>query len=261
VDSNGSQFAVAYTEWTTTPTSDEDVYVATLTPVGDQLRLTEGHVSLSSSDSIHEHEVTIVADRTWSGPTGRFLAVWGVASGGTSRGDIEAGIYVPEDFVSFCWPGQAGVLPCPCANPPASNGLGCNNSSNTGGALLWQAGTASIANDTVLFATTGERPTPLSIVWQCTALAPAGIQFGQGVRCGTGTLKRLYTKVASGGSIIAPQNGDPTVSARSAAVNDPLASGTTRYYFDSYRDPNLLGGCAPIYTYNATQTGAITWRP
>jgi hypothetical protein len=261
VDSDGDHFAIAYTEWVSFPTPDEDVYVATLTPVGNQLRLSEGHRSLSSSSSVDERQVSIAANEGSDGAPGRFIAVWCVNSGGATLRDIEAGLYDAEDFTSFCFPGQAGVLPCPCANPPAAIGRGCNNSAATGGAILSQAGMASIANDTVVFSTTGERPTPLSIVWQSTTLAPAGIQFGQGVRCGTGTLKRLYTKVASGGSITAPQGGDLSVSARSAAANDPLSSGTTRYYFVSYRDPILLGGCSPVFTFNATQTGAITWRP
>jgi hypothetical protein len=82
-----------------------------------------------------------------------------------------------------------------------------------------------------------------------------------GVRCTSGTFKRLYTKVASGGSITAPDfgAGDPTVSARSAALGDAIQAGDSRWYFVYYRDPNVLGGCPATSTFNATQTGQVTW--
>jgi hypothetical protein len=261
VDCDGRAFAIAYTEWVSFPSPDEDVCVATLTPVGDQLVLSEGHRVFSASTTVDEHAVQIASNEGSDGAPGRFIAVWGVATGGTQFGDIEGGLYDAQDFTSFCAPGQAGVLPCPCANPPSAVGRGCDNSSSTGGAILSQSGTASLATDTMVLTTSNERPTALSIVAQFTTLAPAGLQFGMGVRCASGTLKRLYSKTASSGSITAPQGGDLSVSARSAAVGDPLVAGTTRYYLVFYRDPNVLGGCAANLTFNATQTGAVTWWP
>ena len=55
--------------------------------------------------------------------------------------------------------------------------------------------------------------------------------------------------------------GDLTVSARSAALGLPLQPGHTYTYLVYYRDPVVLGGCPATSTYNATQTGSMTWWP
>jgi hypothetical protein len=114
-----------------------------------------------------------------------------------------------------------------------------------------------------VFTTTAEKPTALSIVSQWNASVATGAVFGMGVRCGAGTLKRLYTKTASGGSITAPNfaASDPQVSARSAALGDTIQPGQSRWYLVYYRDPIVLGGCPATSTFNATQTGQVTWSP
>jgi hypothetical protein len=164
-------------------------------------------------------------------------------------------------MTSFCLPGRGGVQVCPCANPPASSGLGCNNSSGTGGAALSGSGNASLSADTLVFTTNGERPTALSVVLQGTASLPSGVIYGQGIRCVGGTLRRLYVKAASGGSITAPSGGDLSVSARSAALGNVIGPGQNRYYLVYYRDPIVLGGCPPTSTFNSTQSGQVTWMP
>jgi hypothetical protein len=157
----------------------------------------------------------------------------------------------------ICEPGQNGVSSCPCGNPPSGNTTGCNNSSSTGGAFLSATGTSSLSSDTVVFTCTGEKPTALSIVIQGTALT--NMIFGQGVRCTGGVLKRLYVKAASGGTITAPQGGDPSVSSRSASLGDTIPPGATRYYQVYYRDPVVLGGCPSSSTFNISQGLAIAW--
>jgi Tol biopolymer transport system component len=172
-------------------------------------------------------------------------------------------IYVRDQSATgltiLCDPGSAGVMACPCANPPSGSGRGCNNSSATGGAALAGSGVAYLSMDSLVFATSGEKPTATSIVLQDNALIAGGLVFGQGVRCVGGSLKRLYTKSASGGSITAPQGGDPSVSARSAALGDVISAGQSRWYLVYYRDPIVLGGCASSSTFNATQTARIDW--
>jgi formylglycine-generating enzyme required for sulfatase activity len=96
-------------------------------------------------------------------------------------------------------------------------------------------------------------------VLQGTASNAAGSVFGQGVSCLSGTLKRLYVKNAVGGSIIAPAGSDPSVSARSAALGDPISPGQSRTYAVYYRDPVVLGGCMGGSTFNITQSGLVTW--
>jgi hypothetical protein len=165
-------------------------------------------------------------------------------------------------FTSLCDPGS-GVITCPCANPPSGPGRGCDNSSATGGAALSASGGTYLSSDTLVFTTNSERPTALSIVGQWTGVNANGVIFGMGVRCATGTLKRLYTKTAVGGSITAPSfgAGDPQVSVRSAALGDTILAGQSRWYLVYYRDPIVIGGCSPMSTFNATQTGRIDWSP
>ena len=164
-------------------------------------------------------------------------------------------------FTSLCQPGSGGVIACPCANPAVGTDRGCNNSSGTGGGQISASGASELGFDTLVFTTSGEKPSATSVLMQGNALVASGVVFGQGVRCAGGLLKRLYVKTASNGSISAPTlgAGDPSVSARSAALGDPITAGQSRWYFVYYRDPVVLGSCAAATTFNATQTGRIDW--
>ena len=164
-------------------------------------------------------------------------------------------------FTSVCHPGVDGVIGCPCGNPPAAVGRGCENSSATGGAFLTASGQAYLAADSLVLTTFAEKPTALSIVLQGSATIPAGVVYGQGVRCVGGSLVRLYTRNAVSGSVSVPAAGDPSVSAQSAAKGDTIPPGQTRWYLVYYRDGNVLGGCPATSKFNATQTGRITWMP
>ncbi len=166
-------------------------------------------------------------------------------------------------FTVVCEPGSGGVIACPCANPPSGPGRGCDNSYGTGGAILAASGGTFLSSDSLEFTTRGELPTALSILTQWTGTNATGVVFGMGVRCTAGTFKRLYTKFALGGSIRAPEfsAGDQQVSVRSAAFGDMIQPGQSRWYLVYYRDPIVLGGCSASSTFNATQTGQVTWWP
>jgi hypothetical protein len=163
-------------------------------------------------------------------------------------------------FTSLCDPGVGGVMACPCSNAPAGPGQGCNNSAATGGAILTASGVAYLSADSVVFTTSGEKPAATSVLLQGTT-TNNGAVYGQGIRCVGGTLKRLFTKAAAGGSISVPNfgAGDPSVSARSAAKGNLISVGQSRWYLVFYRDPTVLGGCPVTSTFNATQTGRIDW--
>jgi hypothetical protein len=160
--------------------------------------------------------------------------------------------------IDTCFPGTGDRLPCPCGNP-GTLGRGCDNSSATGGARLDASGTASLLADTLLFTTSGEKPTGTSVLLQGSVDLTNGIAFGQGLRCAGGVVKRLYVKSASGGSIQAPGPGDLSVSARSALKGDALSAGSSRWYAVYYRDAIVLGGCPATSTYNITQTQLVNW--
>ena len=157
----------------------------------------------------------------------------------------------------FCFGDGSGTA-CPCVNSGAA-GHGCENSAGTGGAMLTVTGAASLSADTVQLTCSGELPTALSIVLQGTsAIAP--VNFGDGLRCTGGFLKRLYVKSASGGVVIAPQPGDPSISARSAALGDPIPLGATRNYQVYYRDasPSFCPN-PPGSTFNVSGAIAVAW--
>jgi Tol biopolymer transport system component len=154
--------------------------------------------------------------------------------------------------------GSAGA--CPCGNNGAG-GRGCQNSAATGGAQLTAAGSASLLGDTLVLTSSGELPSVLSTFLQGNAsIAP--VVFGDGLRCTGGLLKRLYIRNAIGGVISAPQVGELSVSARSAALGDTIVAGTTRYYQTYYRDPQLAF-CAnpPGNSWNVSSGLSIVWNP
>jgi Tol biopolymer transport system component len=230
--------------------------------VRDRGGVTTDRVSVSSGGvqgNGESHDPSISAD-------GRYVAFDSGAAffvPGDTNGAID--IFVRDrdatGFTSLCDPGVGGVIGCPCFNPPSGSGHGCNNSAATGGAVLTASGIAYLSMDSLVFTTSGEKPVALSIVLQGNALLSSGLVYGQGVRCAGGTLKRLFNKIASAGSITAPDfgAGDPTVSARSAAKGDPILPGQSRWYLVYYRDPTVLGGCSASSTFNTTQTGHVSW--
>jgi hypothetical protein len=171
-----------------------------------------------------------------------------------------------EDSVdTFCF-GDGSFAACPCqqsgGGPPnyGLSGRGCNNSQNTGGALLVANGTP--VPDSIVLRATGELPTALTIFLQGDQLMAVPTPFGDGLRCIGGNLKRLYTKAASAGTARAPVAGEPSVTARSAALGDPIAPGSTRCYQTYYRDPNPnVPICTPPLgsTFNSSNGVRIVW--
>jgi hypothetical protein len=124
-------------------------------------------------------------------------------------------------------------------------------------------GADSLAADSLAFVASGERPAALSLLLQGTASLPSGAVYGQGVRCVAGTLNRLFDHNASAGSVTLPDFGasDPTISARSAALGNPILAGQSRWYFIYYRDSVVLGGCPPTSTFNSGPTMHVSWAP
>jgi hypothetical protein len=165
-------------------------------------------------------------------------------------------------MIPMCDPGEGMVVTCPCANPARGQNRGCNNSSLTSGAALTARGVASLSADTVVFTTGGEKPTALSVLGQWTQprVSPGHV-FGQGLRCAVGSLKRLYSANAVGGSITVPTGSQPSVSAQSALKGDTILPGESRAYIVYYRDNVVPGVCSPLSNYNSTQTGKIVWEP
>jgi serine/threonine protein kinase/tetratricopeptide (TPR) repeat protein len=163
-------------------------------------------------------------------------------------------------FTAYC-AGDGSHGACPCNND-GTTGNGCGNSANVAGALLSASGNPALTNDTVLLQASGEPGPKLSIVLQGNATLTSPATFGAGLRCVGGQLKRLYVKHANpAGTVVVPDasTGDMSISARSAALGDPIAFGATRYYQTYYRDSNVPGGCSPESTFNITNGIQIIW--
>lgn len=190
---------------------------------------------------------------------GRTLAGYGIAPSG-EQAAWRASLPGPDHpGVPVCL-GDGTGSPCPCSNAGGA-GHGCDNSAATGGALLDSSGSPSLASDSLVLISAGELPTALSIFLQGSVLIPA-VSFGDGLRCAGGDLKRLYVKSAVAGAVFAPQAGDLSVSARSAALGDVIPAGGRRVYQVYYRDSNL-GFCpAPAgSSFNISNGLRIGWLP
>ncbi len=96
---------------------------------------------------------------------------------------------------------------------------------------------------------------------QGSATVAAGVGFGQDVRSAGGLLECTCSRTASGGSITAPDSGDPSVSAPSPAPGDTILVRTHRLNQVCYRDPLVLGGCSPRSTCDVLQGIDAGWNP
>ncbi|MBK7645369.1 MAG: hypothetical protein IPJ19_20420 [Planctomycetes bacterium] len=150
--------------------------------------------------------------------------------------------------------GDGSFAACPCANY-GTTGHGCANSSSAQGALLSSSGTPS--PDTLTLQSSFEPASSPSLFLQANALASVQTSFGGGILCLGGQILRLYVKSTSGGTAQAPSSADPSISQRSAALGDPLAPGSVRFYQVFYRDP-ASGGCS-TGTFNISNGLRVVW--
>ena len=202
-------------------------------------------------------------------PDGRFVVFTSVANNlvpHDTNGAWDAFVRDRTGGTSFsiaCEPNTGSVVACPCSNPPAGPGQGCDNRSGTGGATLSASGGTFLSSDSLVFRTSGENPTALSMLIQGTAAIPSGSVYGRGVRCARGTITRLFTKDAVAGQIVAPDSDadDPQLSVRSASKGNLIRAGEVRWYVVVYRDRVPRGTCGSTVPFNATPTGVVTWSP
>jgi len=164
--------------------------------------------------------------------------------------------WIQGEFTESCFGDGTQALPCPCGN----SGMplrGCENSEATGGARLVLTGATT--PDSVGMHASGLLSTSLTIFLQGDAAIAPNL-FGDGLLCTGGLLTRLYTESASGGFANAPLAGDPSVSAQSALLGDPIQPGQSRWYQAYYRDPDASFCPAPAgNTFNISNAVRVDW--
>ncbi len=169
----------------------------------------------------------------------------------TSTVFVDAYLSIQYDYdslpTSICH--ATSLSGCPCNNS-SQLGHGCGNSANSTGGALTSWGVASISNDTLTLAASGMTNSN-SLFFQGTGLAYAQIPYGDGLRCVTGSLRRLGTRVNQGGAATVPGLGGTPIS-----VFGQVTQPGTRTYQVFYRDAQNY--CTPA-NYNVTSGLAIAW--
>jgi hypothetical protein len=193
------------------------------------------------------------------GPDG--LRLFGGRTAHSATGYSDALLVVAQEQGRPYGFGDGSSGACPCGNnSPAGFGQGCANSAGAG-ASLFDTGDALLAADSLVLTSHGLLASTLSTLLQGDAQA-SGVPFGDGLRAIGGNLRRLFVTSAQAGSISLPSIGDPSISARSAALGNPISAGARRFYQVHYRDPDTAFCTVPSgSTFNVSSAIGITWRP
>jgi hypothetical protein len=156
----------------------------------------------------------------------------------------------------FCLGDGTSATVCPCANSvPPAHLSGCRNSTG-GGARLEATGSPVVGADDVRLVVTGLPPVTTVQLFQGTIQQTSGYgtYFGDGIRCVSGTVRRLPPVTSSNGVASYPDVGQPSVSAIGAIPGQ----GALRYYQAWYR--NAVSFCTSS-TFNLSNGLQIAWQP
>jgi hypothetical protein len=151
--------------------------------------------------------------------------------------------------------GDGSGTACPCGNS-GGPGRGCANSASAAGASLTGDGTARVSADSLTLRAEGLPAGTTALFLQATAGGGPGLVFGDGLRCVGGSIVRLGTRVAIGGSValgyLVPS--DTPISARGSIP----ATGGVRHYQVWYRNGAPFCTVSP---FNLTNGYSIAWLP
>jgi len=254
VDSDGSHFVVAYSEYVPAFLY-HDVYAAEVFVSGTELRVLQGHefvynVSLSA---LHGQ----IAGTSGTGsPTNRYFVAFDILQNSTDR-DVSGAFF---DGVAvgtaqpFCF-GDGSSVTCPCGNNGGAK-RGCGNASFSSGAQLTKVtGATNVSSDTVVLQVGNVPVSAVCLFFQGTTQT-AHNTFGDGLRCTGGTIVRLGIETATGVFASYPgAPGDLPVSQKGLLP----AAGGSRAYQVWYRDSS------PSYctasTFNTSNGVMIHWLP
>lgn len=149
--------------------------------------------------------------------------------------------------------GDGSGAKCP-VNNPGLPGRGCDNSANTGGAVLRLTGAPSIIDDTLVFGVRALPPTTTAIYMQAGKLRFNPKPFGNGIMCLYGPITRLAVKHAVNSTSRYPEFGEP-----GAATTGKIFPGESVFYQVMYRDPFV--GDITHMDLNMTNAWHTVWTP
>jgi hypothetical protein len=163
----------------------------------------------------------------------------------------------PPVVSSFCFGDGSSVHPCPCGNTGQA-GHGCGNSANSAGAVLDATGGPN--PDTLVLQASGMTPRTSALFQQNSGHLANDTTYGDGLRCTAGARLKLALRRTATGSARYPDTNDPSISARSAALGDPLQPGMVRFYSVVYRDPDTAFCPSPMgAAFNLTNVIRVSW--
>ncbi len=154
---------------------------------------------------------------------------------------------------AYCLGDGSGTA-CPCGNASStSDAAGCLNALGVPGKLV-AAGMAKISADTLVLSGSN-MPNGGALYFQGTAPmnGGAGIAFGDGLLCVTGSIIRLGVKFNVAGASQFPAGGDPTLS-----TGGLVTAAGTRNYQIWYRDAAAF---CTADTYNLSNGWKTVWAP
>jgi hypothetical protein len=224
------------------------VFVSDYAVSGNSIVAAEVHQTFSLG-----YNAQIASRRSAGGSAPRYMAV---VPQNLDTGPIVGGLYdsvTGGPITPLCF-GDGTGTPCPCGNTGAI-GHGCRNSANAFGGLLSSTGSASTSADSLLLTSGFEPSTSSTVFFQGTGTTNggSGVVYGDGLKCISGALKRLGTKISFGGAAHYPATGDPPVSVRGGV---PPTEGTF-FYQAWYR--NFGGPCGS--GINMTNALKVVWTP
>lgn len=158
-----------------------------------------------------------------------------------------------REFATTICDGSGAGTPCPCGN--GATGNGCPNSVVPDGAHLGSVGLPSVIGDSLGLVASGMPTTSFALFFQGTTTPETGPALvGDGLLCVTGSVIRLGTKNATGGSAQFPGAGDPSIHVKGLIP----AGGGTRFYQVWYRNP---ADFCTHDTFNFTNGIKVLWTP
>jgi len=249
LDTDGSQFALAYTEYYSNGLAQ--INLSHVYRAGVEFGLSESGAWVSLGQGVIDMRPRIASAHGSGGSGHDYWIAWDHQdSQGQVDHDIHAARYtapVGGPYSQFCW----GSFACPCTNNGANGG--CANSANLGGAVLSATGATSVSEDTFVLHGSGMPASSFCIYMQGTT-SSSPVQYGDGLRCIGGSMIRLKAMNNVGGMSEYPGQFELNISLRG---NVPQL-GATRAYQVLYRDP--ANYCTPA-PFNISNGIEAVWTP